>query len=765
MNGLIALRRRWLTQPIYRLFKRLLPHMSSTEQEALEAGSVWWDQALLSGNPDWNQLLDLPHRALTAKEQAFLDGPVAVLCDRVNDWDLTHLDYDLSPEIWQFLKTQGFFGMIIPESYGGLGFSAQAHSQVVLKIASRSTSAGVTVMVPNSLGPAELLLHYGTEAQKNYYLPRLASGQEIPCFALTSPDAGSDAGSMPDSGIVCRREYQGKETLGIRVTWNKRYITLAPVASLLGLAFKLHDPDHILGPQTDIGITLALIPTHTPGVHIGRRHLPMNLVFQNGPTWGTDVFIPMDWVIGGVAQVGHGWRMLMECLAEGRGISLPALSTAANKSVSRICGAYSHIRRQFKLPIGKFEGIAEALARIAGNTYATEAVRSLTADLIDHGQQPAVLTAIAKYQLTERMRQVINDGMDIQGGKAICMGPNNLLARAYQAIPISITVEGANILTRTLIIFGQGVMRCHPYLLQEVKAAQNPEESAGLIAFDAAFFAHLRFTLRNALRSLWLGLTAARWQAVAIAEPQQRRLAQHISHLSANLALVSDMTLWVLGGEFKRREQLSGRLADMLSHLHIASCAIKQFRNQNQPVEDVPLLQWVGEDSLYKAQEACSDLLANFPQRWIGRLLRILIWPLGRPHAKPSDALALQLAALIYQPSACRDRLTQGIYLPSNPTEALARLDFALEQVVAAEAVEAKVKQAMREGKLPAEALELQWPAAVEQGIISELEYQQVLRAEQERQAVIQVDHFSSDFDTQPDQIPSSILKQQARTA
>lgn len=744
------IRRQVWIKPLYRLFKRLLPPISRTEQEALEAGSVWWDQALLSGNPQWSQLLALPHHPLTAKEQAFLDGPVQALCDQVNDWSVTHHQYDLSPEIWAYIKKEGFLGMIIPEAYGGLGFSAQAHSQVVLKIASRSTSAGVTVMVPNSLGPAELLLRYGTAEQKNYYLPRLARGEEIPCFALTAPEAGSDAGSMPDKGIVCYQDYQGQMTLGIRVSWNKRYITLAPVATLLGLAFKLYDPEHLLSPQVERGITLALIPTNTQGVHIGRRHLPLNLAFQNGPTWGDGVFIPMDWVIGGVAQVGHGWRMLMECLAEGRGISLPALSAAATQSVSRIAGAYGQVRQQFNWPIGRFEGVAEVLGRIAGQTYAVEAVRSVTADIIDDGQQPAVLSAIAKYQLTERMRQVINDGMDIQGGKGICLGPRNLLARAYQAIPISITVEGANILTRTLIIFGQGVMRCHPYLLQEVKAAQQADFTAGLQAFDAAFCAHIRFMLGNLIQVIIFSFTRGHFSRVPVADTGLRGYYQAINRFSAQLALVSDMLLWVLGGELKRREQLSGRLADWLSQLYVASCALKHFQDQGQPAEDRLLLQWVCEDCFYKAQIACNGVLANFPQRLLGKFLKGLIAPWGGSYQPPADALLLRLAGLLSQPSVARDRLTAGIYQPTDAAEPLAQLDSALVQVLAIAPLEKRVHQALREGRFSVSPLlsrAQQMQAAYEQGILNALEYQQWQAADQIRHQVIQVDHFAADFD------------------
>ncbi|HEO66108.1 MAG TPA: acyl-CoA dehydrogenase, partial [Spirochaetes bacterium] len=486
------LRRVLLMNPIRYFLKKSMPAISQTEKEALEAGTVWWDAELFSGKPDWNTLMAYPAPQLSAEEQAFMDGPVNEFCAMLSDWKINHEDYDLTPKAWQFLKDKGFFGMIIPKKYGGLEFSALGHSCVVMKIASRSTSGTVTVMVPNSLGPAELLLKYGTEEQKDHYLPRLAKGREIPCFALTGPEAGSDAGSMPDTGIICHSDFEGKkDVLGIRLNWDKRYITLGPVATVLGLAFKLYDPDHLLGDKEELGITLALIPTNTPGVSIGSRHVPLNQFFQVGPNWGKDVFIPMDWIIGGTDRVGQGWRMLMESLAAGRSISLPALSTGGGKMVCRATGAYSRIRKQFKIPIGRFEGIEEALARMAGNTYTMDAARSLTCVALDMGEKPSVISAIVKYNLTETLRQVMNDSMDVQGGSGICMGPGNLWASTYQGVPVSITVEGANILTRSLIIFGQGAIRCHPYALKEIQAIANPDSSVASKEFDATFFRHL----------------------------------------------------------------------------------------------------------------------------------------------------------------------------------------------------------------------------------------------------------------------------------
>ncbi|MGZ5063875.1 MAG: acyl-CoA dehydrogenase, partial [Usitatibacter sp.] len=465
------LRRMLVTRPIFGIYKKILPQISQTEQEALDAGSIWWDADLFTGKPDWEKLLAYPEPKLSAEERAFIDGPVEELCGMLNEWDITHNRMDLPPEAWKFIREKGFLGIIIPKSFGGLGFSAYAHSEIVTKISTRSGTAAVTVMVPNSLGPAELLIHYGTDEQKNHYLPRLAKGLEIPCFALTNPEAGSDAGAIPDFGIVCKGTHEGREVVGVRLTWDKRYITLGPVATILGLAFKLFDPEKLIGDKEDVGITLALIPTSHKGVNIGRRHIPLSGAFMNGPNSGTDVFIPMSWIIGGEKQVGNGWRMLVECLAAGRSISLPSMSMAAGKLSTRATGAYARIRSQFKTPIGKFEGVEEPLARIGGNTYLMDATRKLTMAALDMGEKPSVISAICKYHMTERMRSILNDAMDIHGGKGIMMGPNNYLGGAYINIPIAITVEGANILTRSMIIFGQGAIRCHPFVLKEIASA------------------------------------------------------------------------------------------------------------------------------------------------------------------------------------------------------------------------------------------------------------------------------------------------------
>ena len=740
-----SLRRRLISDPVRRIFRRVLPTMSSTEREALEAGTVWWEGELFSGRPDWRKLLELPSPGLSAEEQAFLDGPVEELCRLTDDWRITEELHDLPPEVWQYIRENGFFGMIIPKEYGGLGFSALAHSCVVMKIATRSTTVAVTVMVPNSLGPAELLLHYGTDAQKQYYLPRLARGEEIPCFALTGPEAGSDASAIPDNGVVCRGEFEGQEVLGIRLNWEKRYITLGPVATVLGLAFKLYDPDRLLGEQESLGITLALIPTDTPGIEIGQRHFPLNIPFQNGPNTGTDVFIPMEWVIGGAERVGQGWRMLMESLAAGRSISLPALSTGAGKLAARATGAYARIRKQFKLPIAKFEGVEEALVRIAGNAYLMDAARMLTTVAVDQGEKPSVVSAIVKYHLTERMRQVINDAMDIQGGTGICLGRRNLIGRVYQAIPISITVEGANILTRTLIIFGQGAVRCHPYVLREMQAVQMADEDAASVAFDEAIFGHIGFTLGNVARALFLALGGAR----LIPVPGDRHSRGHyrqLSRMSAVFALAADFAMLTLGGSLKRKEKLSGRLADILSCLYLASAALKRYEDDGRPADDVALLHWSCEDTLFRIQEQFFSLLANFPNRPVAWLLHVLAFPLGRSYHAPSDALGHRVAQVLLVPSSARDRLTAGMFMSRNTEEAIGRIEDAFLKVSALEAIEGKLQAAVRAGELAKGDEETMLENAAARGVLDNAEVTQYRDTLAARRDVIQVDAYPRDF-------------------
>ncbi|HET9680144.1 MAG TPA: acyl-CoA dehydrogenase, partial [Gammaproteobacteria bacterium] len=624
-------------------------------------------------------------------------------------------------------------------------FSALANSAVVMKIASRSLSAGVTVMVPNSLGPGELLLHYGTEEQQDYYLPRLANGEEIPCFALTSPHAGSDAGAIPDIGVVCKGMHNGEEVLGFRVTWDKRYITLAPVATVLGLAFKAHDPDGLLGKQKNLGITCALIPVSTPGVEIGNRHLPLDAAFQNGTTRGEDVFIPFSQIIGGQDYIGQGWKMLMNCLSAGRAISLPALGTGAGKLSSRTTGAYARVRRQFRVPIAKFEGVEEAMARIAGTTYRMDAARKMTAGAIDGGAKPSVLSAILKYHCTEGMRQVIDDAMDVHAGRGVIMGPRNYLARTYQGVPIGITVEGANILTRSMIIFGQGAIRCHPYLLTEMEAAANDNKRQGAKQFDRALFAHIGYTMSNALRAFLTGLTGgyliiAPRRAAPALKPYYRQL----SRMSAAFTFVADIALLMLGGEMKRREKLSARFGDMLSHLYLGSAVLKQFEDNGRPAADLPLAEWALQDSLYKTQDALEGALQNFPSPMLGKVLRVITLPLGRSYKRPADKLGHQAAKLLLTPSEARDRLTRGMYVSGNPHDPIGRLENALEQLLVAEPIEARLQKALK-AKLTPVNQEVLISQALEQEVITKDEAQLVRDAESAVLDALQVDEFTPD--------------------
>jgi len=743
------LRRALVSEPLLGWFRKVMPPVSQTEQEALDAGTVWWDGELFSGRPDWSKLLAYPVPRLSAEEQAFLDGPVETLCAMLDDWQITHELNDLPPEAWAFIKEQGFFGMIIPNEYGGLGFSALAHSEVVAKLATRSATATVTVMVPNSLGPAELLLHYGTDEQKRHYLPRLARGEEIPCFALTGPDAGSDAGAIPDVGVVCRGWHDGREVLGLRLTWDKRYITLGPVATLLGLAFKLRDPDGLLGGEVERGITLALIPTSHPGVVIGRRHFPLNGSFMNGPNSGKDVFIPLDWVIGGVDRVGQGWRMLMECLAAGRSISLPSSCAGMMKIAARTTGAYARIRAQFKTPIARFEGVDEAIARIAGNTYVIDAARVMTGGAIDLGEKPSVISAIVKYHATERGRAAVNDAMDVHGGKGICLGPGNYLGRAYQQVPIAITVEGANILTRSMIIFGQGAIRCHPYVLSEIGAARLADRAAATRAFDAALWGHVRFVLGNFSAGLWHGLTGGRFAQGA----GDARVAHHfreMSRLAAGFAFAADLAMLMLGGSLKRREKLSARLGDVLSQMYLASTALKRFHDDGCPAEDLPLVRWSVEDALHRAEQALAGVVQNFPGR-LGRLLiRLAAFPLGPRLTAPSDRLGTEVVRLVTETTPTRDRLTRGMFLQRTAEDPVGRLELALERVATVEALEAKLRAAARAGALHGSTEAERRASALSQGLLSVDEAATLDHYRQLHRACIMVDDFPRDIGRHP---------------
>ncbi|MGF1546784.1 MAG: acyl-CoA dehydrogenase [Thiotrichales bacterium] len=734
------LRRRALSQPVLAWVKHNLPPLSATERTAIEAGTVGWDAELFRGQPDFEKLLALPRPRLSPEERAFLDGPVEELCRRIDDWHITHDLNRLPDELWTLIKREGFLGMIIPKAHGGLGFSALGHSQVVMKLASRSVSVAVSVMVPNSLGPAELLLHYGTPAQKSYYLPRLARGEEIPCFALTGPEAGSDASAIPDFGIVCRGLHEGREVLGLRLTWDKRYITLGPIATLLGLAFRAHDPEHLLGDDEDLGITCALIPTSTPGIEIGERHYPLNAAFMNGPNRGRDVFIPLDWVIGGAAGVGDGWRMLMESLAAGRGISLPALSVAGAKHCSLSTGAYARVRKQFRLPIGKFEGVEEVLARIGGLTYMMDAARTLTTTALDQGEKPAVVSAILKYQLTEMMRQVVNDAMDVHGGRGICMGPSNYLARTYQSLPISITVEGANILARSMIIFGQGAIRCHPYLIHEIEAAHEADPARAVTNFDATLIRHVGYAVRNAARALVYGLSGARLAPApaAVALPQYYR---QLGRYASAFALTADAALLTFGGNLKRREKISGRFADALGFLYLTSAVLKRHEDQGRPVADRAFVDWAMEYGNYRIQEALDGVIRHFPiapARW---LLRALVFPLGRWQHPPRDELGRAIAAVLMEPGEDRDRLCDGIFRTDDPGDITGRIEAALSATLAAEPIERRLAERGIKPQL-GESRRRWLEGLAARGLVSEAEAEVLLQAQQQIHDAIAVDAF-----------------------
>lgn len=741
-------RRRLLSDPAFRAFRRAMPPMSQTERDALEAGTVWWEGELFSGRPDWQRLLDIPWPKLSDEEQAFLDGETEELCRMIDDWNFTRR-LDMSPEVWEFIRRKGFFSLIIPREYGGKGFSAYAHSQVVTKLASRSSAPAVSVMVPNSLGPAELLIHYGTEAQKQHWLPRLAAGDEVPAFALTSPWAGSDAASIPDAGVVCWGKWGRKKVLGMRVSFDKRYITLAPVCTVFGLAFRLYDPEHLLGETEDLGITVALVPREHPGVDIGRRHLPLDAIWMNGPIRGKDVFMPLDFIIGGPEMAGSGWRMLMECLAAGRSISLPAANTGTQKLTARAVGAYSRVRRQFRTPIGRFEGVEEALARIAANTYLCDAARVFTAGALDLGERPSVVSAIVKYHVTERARQTLNDGMDVIGGKGICLGPQNFLGRSYQQLPIGITVEGANILTRSLILFGQGAIRCHPHLRAEMDAVAEQDGDA----FHHAFSAHLRDLGVNALRALGMGLTGSHFVSVpAQVAPHTKRYYQQLSRLSAAFAVLSDACLASLGGALKRREKLSARLGDILSLLYLMSACLRRYEAEGQQAADAPLLRAAIWDAMFRSQIAFEGVLANLPNRPLAWVLGRIVFPLGRPYVAAADGIGAEAAATLLEPSAARERLTQPIFVSEDEDDPLAALEAALAASIAAEPVEAKVSQAMRAGgfevgSLTSGSVDEIWQRALEAGVIDATEHALVERRNRLRDKVIRVDDFPVDFD------------------
>lgn len=738
--NLESIRVQYITTPVLKLYKKIMPEMSSTEKDAIDAGTVWWDGEIFSGNPNWQVLHNIPQARLTAEEQSFLDGPVEEVCHMCNDWDVTHTRADLSPEVWQYLKDNKFFAMIIKKEYGGLDFSAYAQSRVLQKLSGVSAVLATTVGVPNSLGPGELLQHYGTPEQQNHYLPRLATGEEIPCFALTGPEAGSDAGSLPDTGIVCKGQWQGEEIVGLKLTFDKRYITLAPVATVIGLAFKMYDPDGLLGEQKDFGITCALLPRETEGLEIGNRHFPLNVPFQNGPIRGTDIFVPLDYIIGGAKMAGQGWRMLVECLSVGRCITLPSNSAGGAKSIALATGAYARIRRQFKIPVGDMEGIEEMLGRIGGNTYLMDAVTAFSTKGVDLGEKPSVISAICKYHLTEKMRQLVNDAMDVHGGKGIMLGPNNYLGRGYQGAPIAITVEGANILTRNMMIYGQGAMRCHPFVLKELFAANNPDEKEGLVQFDKALFAHIGFTISNFFRSTWFSITGARLAGSPFMD-ETSQYYRAMQRYSSNMAFLSDVAMGVLGGELKRRERISARLGDLLSYLYLGSCVLKRFDDEGRRPEDLPFVHWAMQDTLHKLEVSLEELLNNFPNVWLGKALKLVIMPFGKHFTKPSDKLDHQIATILQTPCDARTRLGKGQFLSRKPGMLMGDLEQTLENVIAAEPLYIKICKAAKE-RYPFTNLDKIADKGLELGVINEQQAELLRATELGRLRTINVDDF-----------------------
>ncbi len=740
--NLASIRRQLVTDNIYRLFKKVMPRMSDTEQEAIDAGTVWWDADLFTGNPEWKKLLDVPKAELTQEEKDFIAGPVEELCDAIDEWKITTEYNEVPEEIMAIIRKHRFFGIIIPKAYGGLEFSAYAHSQIVMKIATRSNSVAVTVMVPNSLGPAELLMHYGTQEQRDHYLPRLAVGEEIPAFGLTGPNAGSDAASVPDEGVVCKGTYNGKEVLGMRVTWEKRYITLGPICTVLGLAFRVTDPDGLLGGDEEVGITCALIPTNTPGVFIGNRHMPLNGAFANGPNAGKDVFVPMEWVIGGQEGVGKGWRMLMGCLAAGRSISLPALGTAAGKASATFTGVYARIRKQFNTPISKFEGIEEPLARIGGYAYMMDAARILTAHSLDLGEKPTVLSAILKLQNTDHMREVMNDTMDILGGKGICLGPNNPIGRNYQVVPIGITVEGANILTRSLIVFGQGAMRCHPFVMKELQAVFDEDSRKGAANFDKAFMGHMGHMLKNTLRSMYYGVAGSRLASSPVGGPMAQYY-KDFARLSANFAITADISMGHLGGALKFREKISGRLGDCLSFLYMGSAVLKRFEDTGRPAEDLPLAMWAAEYCRYRIQNALTEVYDNYPSPVVGGIMRRISFPFGAAYKYPHDKLGSKAAEVLTTPNAARERLSEGVYLaPNKDDELVHHMDEGFMTCIKAEPAEKKFAKAMGRRyntKLDEPLME----KALAEGAVTKSEAELIRKAAENARHVIMVDDFS----------------------
>jgi acyl-CoA dehydrogenase len=732
------IRAMFVSNIVMKVMKGVLPHISETERTALEAGVVWSEAELFSGRPNFKNLMSQPYPRLTKEEQAFVDGPVEKFCTMVDEWKIWK-SRELPPEALQFVKDNGFLGMIIPKEYGGLGFSALCHSEVIMKISSRSIAAGITVMVPNSLGPAELLIHYGTEKQKKHWLPSLAKGHDLPCFGLTEPQAGSDAGAIVSEGVL----FKGDDgQIYIRLNWNKRWITLAAISTVIGLAFRLRDPDNLLGRGPELGITCGLIPSKTPGVVIGQRHDPLSVPFYNCPTQGNNVVVKAeDAIIGGVEGAGKGWGMLMECLAAGRGISLPAQSTGGVKSLMRIASAHGTIRKQFGTAVGKFEGVEEPLARIAGASYYMEAMRRYTLSALDQGIKPPVVTAIAKYNATEVSRKCINDALDILGGAGISMGPRNLLAIPYFASPIGITVEGANILTRTLIIFGQGALRAHPYAFKEVNAVEKND----LKGFDNAFWGHIGHVVRNTCRALMLSLSRGYLGSRGPGGPTARYF-QKLAWASASFAILADVSMGLLGGKLKIKEKITGRFADILSWMYIGTAVLHRFEAEGRKPEDLPFVEYSMRLAFSEIQRAFNGLLANFDVPLVGWFIKgPMDWwsQLNSIGNLPSDRLGQELCELVMTDSAQRHRLSEGIYIPKSQTEAFGRLEHAFQIIKKSEETDRKIRNAIRDRKMDKIKGPKRIDEALAKGVITAEEKANLLKAEEVRWDAIQVDDFS----------------------
>ncbi len=753
-----SLRKSKVSKPLFSWYKSALPPISETEREAIDAGTVWWEGELFTGDPDWDKLLKLGKPELSEEEQAFLDGPVNKLCHLVDGWSIHHDKADIPADVMQYIKDERFLGMIIPKEYGGLDLSAVAQAKVLTKLSACGSVVATFIGVPNSLGPGELLIKYGTDEQKEYYLPRLATGEEVPCFALTAPLAGSDATSLTDTGVVCKGEYEGKQVLGMRLNFDKRYITLAPIATLVGLAFRLQDPDHLIGDVDDYGITCALIPRETKGLEIGNRHLPIGDPFLNGPVRGKDVFVPLDAIIGGKDMAGKGWRMLVNCLSTGRVISLPSGANGAAKYALASTSAYARIRKQFGLPIGEFEGIQKPLARIAAFNYIIEAGLMHTAQAVAAGEKPAVPASILKYHCTEMARQVLIDAMDIHGGKAVMKGPKNYLAVAYESIPVAITVEGANIMTRNLMIFGQGAIRSHPYVLKEMELVAEANESEAAEKFDSLLFEHIAYTYNNGAKALVFALTSSMF-ANAPSHSPLKRYYQHLHRLSAGFAMMTDVAMLVMQSGLKRREMISARLGDLLSTLYLASMVLKHYEDEGSPPADKPLVEWACQYLFHEFQQAMHEILQNFPNRLLAMKMRLTLFPFGQHFDKPSDHLERQIAGLLIHDTATRQRLIEGVFSEESDLHPLHSLNEAMVMADEVAALEAKLKHAVKNDQLPALlGLEL-IEAAAAAGVLNSEEAQSMREYDKLIMSIIHVDEFAFDAFTRTAAVKKTAAK------